>query len=112
MSCLLQGVTLTWGASKLRLCIPSRPKPIHSIELITTRKTDVDVFEIQLSDNSKIDGLQIRDLALPPDSLIIAIIRDDQIIPPKGHTVLKKGDILFVIAAQDNVERISEILSK
>ena len=112
LSCLLQGVTLTWGASKLRLCIPSRPKPIHSIELITTRKTDVDVFEIQLSDNSKIDGLQIRDLALPPDSLIIAIIRDDQIIPPKGHTVLKKGDILFVIAAQDNVERISEILSK
>ncbi|HPC35234.1 MAG TPA: potassium/proton antiporter [Candidatus Marinimicrobia bacterium] len=112
LSCLLQGVTLGWGASKLHLCLPARPKPMHSIELITTRKTDVDVFEIQLSENSRIAGLKISDLALPADSLIIAIIRDDQIIPPKGHTVLEEGDILFVIASQKDVDRISTILSK
>jgi len=112
LSCLLQGTTLSWVAKKLRLCLPARPKAIHSIELITMRKTEVDVFEIRLSETSRIDGWQISDLPLPSDTLIIAIIRDNQIIPPKGHTVLKKEDVLFVIAHHKDVDRISTILSK
>ncbi len=107
LSCLLQGTTLKWVAAKLRLAMPARPKAMHSIELITMRKTDIDVFEIQIPDTSRIDGTRIQELNWPTDALIISIIRENQIIPPKGNTVLKKQDIVFVIAPSKEIDRIN-----
>ena len=112
VSCLAQGTTISWVASKLRLCLPAGPKAMHSIELITMRKTDIDVFEIQIPMTSRIDGAKIHEIPLPSDTLILAIMRGHQIIPPKGYTILKKQDILFVIASSKDIERISATLSQ
>lgn len=111
LSCLLQGTTMRWVATKLRLSMPARPKAMHSIELITMRKSDFDVFEIQIPDTSRIDGKKIRELTLPPAALIISIIRENRIIPAKGDTVLKKQDIVFVLATSKEINRINKELS-
>lgn len=112
LSCLLQGTTIGWVADRLRLSIPSRPKSKHSIELITTQKSDIDVFEIQIPEISSIDGTRLRELNLPPDSLIISIIRENHIILPKENTILKKHDILFVITSSGEIDLIRSELNK
>ncbi|GAB61745.1 MAG: hypothetical protein DWB56_00735 [Candidatus Jettenia sp.] len=112
LSCLLQGTTIGWVAERLKLSIPSLPKSRHSIELITTQKSDIDVFEIQIPEISSIDGTRLRELNLPPDSLITSIMRENYIIIPKEDTILKKHDILFVIAPYKETDLIRSELSK
>ncbi len=46
------------------------------------------------------EGKMIKEIILPPDSLIVMVIRDKQIIMPKGGTKLDRHDTL-VIAAQN-----------
>ncbi|MDN3511797.1 MAG: potassium/proton antiporter [Candidatus Jettenia sp.] len=112
LSCLLQGTTIGWVADRLKLSILSLPKSRHSIELITTQKSDIDVFEIQIPEISSIDGTRLRELNLPPNSLITSIMRENHIIIPKEDTILKKHDILFVIASYKEIALIRSELSK
>lgn len=43
-----------------------------------------------------IAGKAIQDIQLPDDILFTAIIRNEQIIAPRGTTVLVPGDTLYV----------------
>jgi NhaP-type Na+/H+ and K+/H+ antiporter len=45
----------------------------------------------------------IRTLDLPDDLLIVTVIRADDLIPPKGSTVLARGDRLTMIGSEESV---------
>lgn len=45
----------------------------------------------------------IRTLELPDDLLIVTVIRADDLIPPKGSTVLARGDRLTMIGSEESV---------
>ncbi len=52
--------------------------------------------EIEIPTRSSIDGKQIRDLSLPKDCVLVKIIRNRQIILPRGDTVLYSGDTVEI----------------
>ena len=45
-------------------------------------------------------GKQIRDLMIPPELLVVSIIRDDQISMPRGDTVIEEEDVLVLSAIE------------
>lgn len=51
----------------------------------------------------------IRDLKMPPGSLIALIRRDGEIIFPRGRTVLKEGDRLTIIGEPMNIQKLNEL---
>lgn len=51
---------------------------------------------------------QLRDLELPPDTLVAMIRRSGRIIMPSGSTVLRKGDRLTVIGTPEGIAAIHE----
>ena len=111
MSCLLQGTTLSWMASKLRLTIPARPQSLYSIELLTKQQSDVDMFEIQIEETAQSIGRPLKELKLPKDVLISAIVREHHLFAPKGDTVIRARDIVFVLAPSSQIEAISAQLN-
>ena len=48
--------------------------------------------EVEIPPGSSFDGKKIRDLSLPKDCVLVKIIRNRQIILPRGDTVLHSGD--------------------
>ncbi len=69
-----------------------------------------EIFEIAVSDKSKVVGKKISKLRLK-DGIIVAIERDGDIILPKGDTVIKPHDLVTIFAKTKNVEKISSMFA-
>ncbi|NJN43266.1 MAG: TrkA family potassium uptake protein [Anaerolineae bacterium] len=57
--------------------------------------------------NPQYNGMALRDLRLPLDTLILSIHRDNQTIISHGYTRLKLGDELTVIGSPDSLVELS-----
>ncbi|MNV99243.1 potassium/proton antiporter [compost metagenome] len=54
-------------------------------------------------------GQEIRSLGLPPDVLVTAVIRGEEIVTPLGDTVIEEGDTLYILGPKSERERIKEV---
>lgn len=61
------------------------------------------MMEIILTDPD-LDGVYLRDLSLPTDTLIMSINRDQDVIVTHGYTKLKMGDRVTAIGSEDNLD--------
>jgi Trk K+ transport system NAD-binding subunit len=73
------------------------------IPLLPLRAGDVEIVEVELSHSSPILKKKIKDLPLPPGSIFIAVIRDEEVIIPHGETEFKPDDKVLAL-----VKRASE----
>ncbi len=53
---------------------------------------------------------RIRDLGAPPDSLIGAVLRKNDVFIPDGETKIQHGDHLFIVTTPDNVNAVHDWL--
>ncbi len=110
LSCLFQGLTLAPLARLLGFTAPKQAASPYTVELHTTRKSDIDMFELHVRPNAHCIGSKISELPLGKDVLISSIIREERILLPKGNTELQENDILFILAHADRIREISENL--
>ena len=59
--------------------------------------------EVEIPPKSSIDGKKIRDLNLPEDCVLVKIIRDREIILPRGNTTLQVGDIVEIFGIEEKL---------
>ena len=57
-------------------------------------------------------GQQIVELHLPPDVLLVLIGRGDDMIVPRGSTVIAEGDTLLVMAPASAGEQVRQALGE
>jgi trk system potassium uptake protein len=62
--------------------------------------------EATLQEESPADGKDIEELGFPRDSTVVAIIRDNHVIVPRGDTVLRGGDEVLVLTSPDAEEEV------
>lgn len=67
---------------------------------------DHDVIQVTITDPS-IDGLHLRELILPDDVLVMAIVRRGHSIVPHGYTNLHLEDELTLIGPTDHLEEVA-----
>jgi len=77
--------------------------------LLTTTTDDKDLREIRL-DNARLDGKRVRDIALPQDTLILAIRRNGELLVPHGDTRLELHDYISVLGTLASLEDIAHHL--
>jgi trk system potassium uptake protein TrkA len=49
---------------------------------------------------------QIKDIKLPEDSVLVSIVRQDDVIVPKGNTVLMPGDDIIALTVVGNESQL------
>lgn len=96
LSLLLQGSLIPFVAKKLKMID-------NTNDVMTTfndysEELPVQFIKVNVVENSRWNGKQIKDLALPPDTLIALIVRDGERIIPKGFTHIKAGDMAVLCA--------------
>ena len=68
------------------------------VSLSLLEGAQAEALEIIVGRGSEVDGLAVRDIRLPKESLICAIVRNNEAYIPNGNTVLHANDriILFI----------------
>lgn len=111
-SALIQGSTIPFLAKKLDLNGPKKTTPLHSLELISLGKADAEMLEYEMENDSAIVGKKLADIPFPEGSLINAIIRKGQLIPPTGNTILQAGDFLYILSTRKHKPQLKKVLKE
>ncbi len=72
------------------------------VRLFTLREGQANLIEITLPDAAPCAGLPVRDLALPQDAALVAIVRGNRVIVPTPEEPLEPGDELLFIARPES----------
>jgi cell volume regulation protein A len=96
VSALVQGTTLEWAAEKLQV-VSLAPRHVAP-PLEVGALSDLDLIDFEVAPDHAIAGSAVRELGLPRTALVAVVARGDETIPPRGSTVIRPGDRLFVLA--------------
>ena len=77
----------------------------------TLKGADAEAIEFEVGDEAPILHRPLKDVSFPKDGVIGAIIRDGEVISPRGDDVLLPGDRAFVFAAPAAVPEIERLLA-
>lgn len=112
ISATLQGSTLPLVAQKLGLIEPLQAKPAATLEITSLGDVDAEIVEYTLSEQSRAANRRLSRMALPEGVVVAMITRQEQIIPPRGSTILQSGDHLFVVLKTDFKAMLEQVFSE
>lgn len=78
------------------------------VRLMELEQGKVALVEVTLAEGSPADGKTCRDLDIPPDCTLVAIVRDRHVIAPREDTPLRAGDEVLALStheAEDDLKR-------
>ncbi|MFC4775594.1 potassium/proton antiporter [Paenibacillus sp. GCM10023252] len=111
-SALIQGSTINPLMTKLGLSEGDKEIIPHRIELISRGRTGQRVMEVRVEAGSGGAGRTMADLALPEECLIIAVVRGQEIIAPRGSTRLEGGDTLYVLTPDIYRDQLKMVMGR
>ncbi|MFP3853039.1 MAG: NAD-binding protein [Anaerolineales bacterium] len=92
------GVTIAFSATHMvARMIEEQADLDEVIDLFPVAGGKVQVSEVSLRKHAPAVDKTLLELALPDESLVSAIIREEDVIIPGGRTVLRQGDRLLVV---------------
>ncbi len=83
-----------------------RIRAVHSLH-----EGDAELIEAEALETATLVGKPLRDSKLPAGILIGAIVRDDQVIIPRGDTVIRAKDRVIAIAAAGRSKNFERLFS-
>jgi cell volume regulation protein A len=98
--------TLPWVARRLGLLETGDVRDLE-LESAPLERLSADMLQIRITGDSRMHGVEIAELRLPPGALVALIVRDGQTKVPSGRTVLRKGDDLLVVTPR-KVKELTE----
>lgn len=80
--------------------------------LMMLKNGKVTLSEIEVMENSILCNKSLKDVNLPMDSILISVIRDEEVIIPNGYTILQKGDNVIAVSSKENQEILKNFFTK
>ena len=81
------------------------------VRLFQLEGGQVRLVEVTLADNAPVAGQPIRDLEVPRDATLVAIVRDDHVLFARGDTVLYPGDEVLALVTAESEESVRRLLT-
>lgn len=94
---LIQGPTLPWFATRLRLEEAEGTADL-GIESAPLERLRGHLLSVSIPRDSRMHGVEVAELRLPPGAAVTLIVRGGSSFVPLPSTVLRRGDELLVVA--------------
>ena len=82
------------------------------LTLMKLRRGKYSIVEEKVPQNARAIGKEIKDLNLPSNCVIAGIIRDGELMIPRGVTTLMAEDEVLAITDHDGARKIAELLEE
>jgi len=80
------------------------------VNLMSFERGKLAIVRVDLTDDSPAIHKNLNELVLPPDSVLVSIIRKDEVVVPKGNTVLAPGDDIIALTLVENEQQLLRAL--
>jgi trk system potassium uptake protein len=80
------------------------------VRLLRFEGGNAHLVEVTLAEDSPAGGVTIADLSIPRDASVVAVVREDRLIVPRGDTRLAIGDEVVVLVTTDSEDVVRQLL--
>lgn len=99
---LIPGSTVQIVTRWLKLKGEEPPPPPTVLEVTSLIRLREKIMAFYIDDASAVAHERVADLSLPKDAAVMLIVRGDDLVPPRGHTVLRPGDHVYLISRPED----------
>ena len=92
----LTGPTLPLVSRWLKVARRSEPRGLD-VEAAPLERVAADLLQVTIAPSSRMHGVEVGELRLPPGASVSMVIRDGETLVPELRTVLRHGDDLLVV---------------
>ncbi len=79
--------------------------------LLKLRRGQYSLVEVRIPERAKAVGVEIKDLPLPRQCVIAGIIRQNEMVLPRGSTRMEIGDEVLAVTDQEGAEQLNLLFS-
>jgi len=80
------------------------------VNLMSFKRGKLAIVRVDLPEDSPVINKEVKDILLPPDAVLVSIVRGEEVILPKGNTVLKIGDDVIALTLVGNEPQLLNLL--
>jgi trk system potassium uptake protein TrkA len=80
------------------------------VRLLQFQGGSAHLVEVTLAEDSPAAGRSIEELGIPRDATVVAVVRDDRLVVPRGDSVLQSGDEVLVLVTADAEAAVQTLL--
>jgi cell volume regulation protein A len=93
---LIQGPTLSWAAERMHVTVPDQTREIE-VEAAPLERVSADLLDVLVPPTSRLHGVEVGELRLPPGASLSLIVREDESFVPERLTRIQRGDGLIIV---------------
>ncbi|MEX0606486.1 MAG: TrkA C-terminal domain-containing protein, partial [Halofilum sp. (in: g-proteobacteria)] len=112
ISLVVQGWTVAPAARRFQVQLPRRAIGRRLIELDAPGLQGRELVVFQLVEGARAAGMIGRDLPLPPNSRLMAIVRGDRLLPSVEDRTLTADDHVYLLAHSGEIEELEELFGR
>lgn len=71
---------------------------------------DINISDVHIDSGSPIINKTVAQLDLPQNCVVVAIIRNERIILPRGNTLIQSGDEMLILADREGKEGLERLI--
>lgn len=80
------------------------------VNLMSFKRGKLAVVRVDLPADSPVINKEVKDVQLPADSVLVSIVRGEEVVVPKGNTVFKPQDDIIAITMVGNETQLLNLL--
>ena len=80
------------------------------VNLMSFKRGKLAIVRLDLPADSPAINKEVKDIELPKDAVLVSIVRGEEVILPKGNTVLKAGDDVIALTLIGNEPQLLNLL--
>ncbi|MDO5287964.1 MAG: potassium/proton antiporter [Actinomycetia bacterium] len=104
---VLNAPSLPWVARLLDLV--GDPNEVD-IEVAPLDQVEADLLQLSVGEKSRLHGVSVAELRLPPNAQVSLVIRGDETFTPHGSDTLREGDELLLVTPSAVREQVEDQL--
>jgi cell volume regulation protein A len=101
-SAIVPGGTVAWAARRLGLHSPEPPAPQAVLAIESRVPLRGELLSFYIDEAVAVCGVPLKEVDFPEGASVVLVVRGEELVPPKGSTVLRPGDHAYVIARPED----------
>ena len=102
VNAILPGATVAWTTRLFGMEVDEPPRPHAVLELESMVPVKGELMAFYVDEALAVAGVPLADLPFPDGAAAALVIRGQEMVPPKGNTVLMPGDYVYVFAQEQD----------
>ncbi len=102
VNAIIPGATVAWITRRLGLEEGDVPSPPAMLHIESMLPLGGDLMSFYVDEDLAVAGASLADLPFPEGAAVTLMLRGDQLLPPKGSTVIMPGDHVYVFSRAED----------